>query len=93
MPTVDWTNPCARAAALRAAYYEVLSGGNVTLIKESANGGEREVRFGKADIQRLSNELQRAEDECAAATGLPARPRRYAIRLGSRKRPSGPFGV
>ncbi|ACI92710.1 hypothetical protein OCAR_5579 [Afipia carboxidovorans OM5] len=83
---VDWTNPCERAAALREAYFARLNGRAVTLIKESAGGGEREVRYATMDISILRAEMQTAEDECRKSQGLPPQPRRFAITAGSRRR-------
>ena len=82
---VDFNDPCARAAALKDAYFQLVSGGGVTLIKEAAAGGEREVRFGKTDLATLRTEMQRAEDECRAVQGLPPIQRRFAITAGSRR--------
>lgn len=85
MSTVDWSDPCARAQALSAAYWSLVQGGAVTTIRVKAAGGERESRFSKADLSTLRTEMQRAEDECRTKNGLPALTRRFAITGGSRK--------
>lgn len=81
---VDWTDPCARAVALRDAYFALISGGAVTMIKTAAGGGEREVRYSKADLATVRSEMQTAEDECRTKNGQPPVQRRFAIRAGSR---------
>lgn len=85
MATVDWTEPCARAAALRSAYYRLISGDAESLIHRTTPEGSEEVRFARADIEKLKLELDAAEAECAVANGsaVPARARRFAIRAGS----------
>jgi hypothetical protein len=84
---VDWTNPCARATALRGAYFALISGQNESLIRTATPEGDQEVRFMAGDVAKLKSELDAAEAECAASQGLPtpARARRFAIRGGSRR--------
>lgn len=88
---VDWTDPCARANALRGAYYALISGASESLIRTSTTEGDQEVRFARADVDRLKAELDAAEVECAKSTGavVPRRAARYAIRGGARR---GPYG-
>lgn len=83
--TVDWSDPCARAAALSEAYFSLVRGGSVSLIRVRAAGGEREARYHKADMSSLRIEMQRAEDECRAQQGLAPLRRRFAITAGSRR--------
>lgn len=83
---VDWTNPCARAEALRSAYYGLLSGQAETLIRYRGPEGEREVRFATIDKATLVAELRAAEAECSAKTGQPSNSRRFAIRGGAMRR-------
>lgn len=85
MPAVDWSDPCARAEALRKAYFELISTGGVTLIKQKAGGGEEEARYGKTDREALRREMLTAEDECRASRGEPKAQRRFVIRGGSRR--------
>lgn len=86
MAAVDWTDPCARALALRNAYYALISGEGEQLIRQRGPETEREVRFAKTNIELLKSELAAAEAECAAANGtLPTR-RRFAIRGGALRR-------
>lgn len=84
---VDWTDPCARALALRGAYYGLISGSSESLIRQSTPEGDQEVRFAKSDLSRLQSELTAAEAECATKNGVevPDRARRFAIRAGSRR--------
>jgi hypothetical protein len=86
VPPVDWTDPCARAAALRDAYFNIVKGGSVSLIRTRAAGGEREVRFQKGEQALLRTELWAAEDECRASLGQPKLQRRFSITAGSRRR-------
>lgn len=87
MPTVDWTDPCAKALALRTAYYALLSGQAESLIRNSTPEGDQEVRYARADIDRLKAELDDAEVACAVATNqpVPSRARRFAIMAGGRR--------
>lgn len=82
--SVEWTDPCARAAALSEAYFTLIKGG-VSAIRVKAAGGEREVRYHKAEMSSLRIEMQRAEDECRAQQGLAPLRRRFAITAGSRR--------
>lgn len=68
---VDWTDACARAEALRSAYYALLSGQLASSVSYLANGVSREARFSQTDRAALLTELRAAEHECAAATGTP----------------------
>lgn len=83
---VDWTDPCARAEALRSSYFDLVKGGSVSLIRKRAAGGESEVRFAKGDMSLLRTELWAAEDACREKQGLPKLQRRFAITAGSRRR-------
>lgn len=85
MAVVDWTDPCARAASLRTAYYQLISGQSESLIRHSTTEGDQEVRYARADMQALKAAMEAAEAECATLTGTatPARARRYAIRGGA----------
>jgi hypothetical protein len=89
---VDWTDPCARATALRDAYYRVVSGEReIEIVTRTADAEER-VRFSSVDLQALKAEWQAAEEECQRSNGVTPTPRRSAIRLGGVGR-RGPFGV
>jgi hypothetical protein len=85
MAVVDWTDPCARYAALHAAYYQTLTGGAETLIRYRTDGGEREVRYAQSNIAVLRSEMDRAQAECAAKNGIAPTRRRFAIRAGARR--------
>lgn len=75
----DWGDPCAALAALRPAYYALVSGRQVQTLTH--NG--KTVTYARADIPRLANEIARLESACAAQTsGAAARPRRFAITAG-----------
>lgn len=93
MSEVDWDDACARAQALKAAYYECLQNGTSTRVRFRADGNEQEFQSAMpgASLAELKREWWAAEDECRAAQGLPPRHRRFAIRAGSRRRGSGFF--
>lgn len=74
---VDWNDPCARAEALRRSYYDIVSG-----LEKRVRFGDREVWYSGENLIDLKKELRLAEEQCAAKSG--GRPRRYAIRAGSR---------
>jgi hypothetical protein len=78
---VNWLNPCARADALRDAYFRLISGTAEASIRYMSNGQEREVRYAVADKDQLANELREAERECLASQGLPPGRRIHTIRL------------
>jgi hypothetical protein len=85
MAAIDWSDPCARAAALWDAYNRLISGQQETDVSYTANGVNRRVSFAAASLDRLLNEYRAAENECAAKKGLPVRWRRFAITGGSRR--------
>jgi hypothetical protein len=80
---VDWQDPCARAAALREAYYTLVQGGEQSVRLKNGDH-EEEVTYGKTDLARLASELRQAEADCAAVNGTAGR--RYAIRGGAMRR-------
>lgn len=86
MATVDWTDPCARAAALRTAYYQMLGGQQEIEIRTRTLDAEELVRFAPTDLSKLESELRAAEGECAAQTGGVNPNRRFAITAGSRRK-------
>ena len=77
---VDWTDPCARATALREAYFALVSGDRESLIRTRTGEGEREVRFQAANLDTLKRELTAAEAECKAVAD--GKPRRFAFTAG-----------
>jgi hypothetical protein len=83
----NWQDPCERAAALRSAYYQLLSGQQEAEIRTRTLDAEEVVRFAPADLQKLVVELRAAEAACAAQTpGAPNPSRRFAITAGGRRR-------
>lgn len=85
----DYSNPCERAAALRTAYFQLLSGqAEAEIETRYGEGGER-VKFARADLDTLRTEMQAAETECAQASGTTLPRRRSAISLGARRRRFG----
>jgi len=91
---VDWTDPCARFAALQKAYYALLTGERESEIRTRTLDAEEMVRFQKVDIEKLRIEMQSAERDCCAAHGVPNPNRRRAIGVrfgwpGGRPRVSG----
>jgi hypothetical protein len=85
MATVQWDDPCARYAALRDAYYQIVSGGGETLIRQKGPDGEQEVRYHAADLETLRTEMNSAQAECAAPSAGTNPRRRFAIRAGSQR--------
>ncbi|SHO65824.1 hypothetical protein SAMN02745172_02471 [Pseudoxanthobacter soli DSM 19599] len=80
--SVDWTNPCARAAALRTAYFELLSGAGEVSIRHRSGETDREVSFAASDLGRLRQEMQSAEDACLVVSGRAPIRRRGSISAG-----------
>lgn len=80
MADFNWSDPCAAAAALSAAYYKVLSGGAA----ESVRFADREVRYTRANLSELRAEKDRMEDACAEQSGNSVR-RRFAMTASSRR--------
>jgi hypothetical protein len=85
MAVPDFSDPCARFAALRDAYYQLISGTNESLVRYRGPEGEREVRFGAGKIEALKVEMDAAENACAVKNGVADPNRRYAIRGGARR--------
>jgi hypothetical protein len=83
---VDWLDPCARAAALREAYFRLISGDAEKVIRYKGPQGEREVQLTAADLKSLQQELAKAETECKGLTDPTSSSRRYAIRGGAMRR-------
>ena len=83
---VDWLDPCARAAALREAYFRLISGDAEKAIRYKGPQGEREVQLTTADLKSLQQELAKAETECKGLTDPTSSSRRYAIRGGAMRR-------
>lgn len=64
---VNWLDPCERASALREAYFELLSGQALVLVRYRQLEEERETRYHAADQRALLAELRNAERECAGS--------------------------
>ncbi len=75
---VDWSDPCAALAALRPAYYEVLSGKGVASVQFM----DRTVTYSRADLKSLLSEIRRLEGLCPSTPG--GQRRRFAITAGTR---------
>ena len=77
---VDWSDPCARSAALRAAYNRLLSGEFEVEIRTRTLDAEEMVKFATPDLATLRVEMEAANAECEALNGGgTAAPRRRAI--------------
>lgn len=76
-------DPCAAAAELRTAYLALVKGGGVQRVVIEGGGGKQDTTFHKGDLEVLRYELRNAEAQCQGLTD-PAKPRRFAIRGGSR---------
>lgn len=83
---VDWLDPCARAAALREAYFRLISGEAESQVRYKGPQGERDVTFSRAELTSLRQELAKAETECKGLTDPTSSSRRYAIRGGAMRR-------
>ena len=70
-PIADFDDPCARATALRRAYYTLVSGEKASEIEYQGNGVARRVRYSQTDLNRLFNEIKIAETQCAVVQGTP----------------------
>lgn len=81
---VDWNNACSRFQALQQAYFALVSGSQEVEIRTRTLDAEEMVRFGKADLNVLRNEMRSAETACLAATGQANPNRRFAIGLSYR---------
>lgn len=77
MADIDWTDPCAVAASLRPAYYQLIAGAAAVSIRVE----NREVTFAKTDVVLLKTEITRLDNACALKQGQ--NPKRRAIRFGS----------
>ena len=85
MAIPDFSDPCARFAALRDAYYLLISGAQESLVRYRGPNGEQEVRFGPGNIDALKVEMNAAENACYVKNGVANPNRRYAIRGGTRR--------
>lgn len=83
--TVDWTDPCARLAELRSAYYAAVGGG-ARRVRFQNGDTIQEVEYGAVDLAVLKVEMERARVECEAKNGLLGRPQRFAIQVGAARR-------
>ena len=89
MAAVDWTDACARAAALRDAYFNLLSGAKVQTVEYQDGGVQRSVTYmsTKIDLSELRNELRAAEEECLTGVSTSTtNTKRFAIRAGALRR-------
>ena len=88
VPSVDWTDPCSRATALRAAYYTLLSGQQETEIRTRTLDTEEMVRFASGNLDVLRSEMQDAQDACAAfQAGKTQYAKRFAITARFKRHP------
>ena len=91
-PPVDWTDPCARAAALSKAYYTLLSGGAEVEIRTRTLDAEEVVKLQPGNLATLRTEMQDAQDACAALqAGRPQGNKRFAITARFKRAPFAPF--
>lgn len=80
---IDWTDPCARADALREAYYALLSGSKEQEVTYQDSGTMRRVVYAsnKVDLSALRDALLAAEQECGSAETTVSK--RVALRGGA----------
>lgn len=83
---VNWDDPCARYAALRDAYYLLVSGAQETVVYNKGPETEQQVEYAKTDLTRLATEMASAQAECQASMGGTNPRKRYAIRGGAFRR-------
>ena len=82
---INWTDACARATALRDAYFALVSGSKAQQVVYQDAGQMRSVTYAssKVDLQRLLDEIKLADEECAGGT---INRTRYAMRGGALRR-------
>lgn len=86
MADVDWSDPCAAAAALSASYYKLLSGSQ----RESVRFADREVRYTRGNLEALRQEMDRKREDCDKKNGMQTRSR-FAITASSRRGPGSTY--
>lgn len=72
---IDLDDPCRAAKILRGLRIQISAGGQT----ETVRFGDDEVRYGKANLTALDEEIERLSAECAATSG--GRRRRFAKRI------------
>lgn len=77
---VDQNDPCAVAAALRAALFTILAGQNESRVRFRNGDIDEDVTYGTANIPELRKELVRQDGLCAVSRG--GRPARRCITAG-----------
>lgn len=82
MPAVDWSDPCARAVALREAYFTKLSGKGEKVIRFRTGDEEQHVELHDVKIETLRQEMMAAEAECKTGSNAGALPRRFCFTAG-----------
>lgn len=84
---VDWQDACARAKALRDAYYDRLVGGTTQRVRFRSGENDQEYQNSilRGGLEELRRAMLAAEDECRVSQGLAPKNRRFAIRAGSRR--------
>ena len=82
--TLDESDPCATAAALRAVYANIIAGQmrQEVMFRAGPNGVERRTVYGKADAGALLRLIGDYEAKCKLMQG--GRPRRHGLRAGGR---------
>lgn len=80
--TIDETDPCGAAAALREVYYRLIAGQAAASVSFTAgpSGVSRAATFQAANPDRLLMVIRSFEQKCAASQGKT--PRRRAIATG-----------
>jgi hypothetical protein len=67
MADIDWSDPCARAEHLKKHRAMLVAGE----IEEATSTGDSSVRFTRANISALDDEIARAVAQCRALQGRP----------------------
>lgn len=90
MADLDYSDPCALAAALRQARVDLAIGKKVSRVSyTTAQGAQRSVEFAAIDINNLNAEIREAEAACTALSQSNTTPTRFAIGTTFRNRCRG----
>lgn len=73
--TIDLDDPCAAVKKLRGLRIQIAAGGQSEVVRY----GDDEVRYGKANISALDQEIERLTAECQSSNG--GQRRRFAKRM------------
>jgi hypothetical protein len=79
--TIDYTDPCAVATALREVLHRAMLEGRVDEVDFAAgNGSQRRIRRSYASISELKQHIAQLDNECRLATSGTRS--RFGLRAG-----------